>query len=214
MESTRERNVFQHEAPICYGVDLFTSEKSTNPNRIYVNWSGNFGFGQISFAYDNERKKLSVNNEYLDKEQVKAIFCKIIDNGSYFNDVMIVGKDGKEHRLGEWKKFTTSLIEEESNKVFKQIKAKKLKCLNDGFKNEKFYFLFADAESEEITYEVICDKEQVYWNDNSEESNTSIYFDLYTYSLGDKKQEIKTILGYLQILKNEWRYIEINDNDE
>lgn len=51
---------------------------------MHINWGiKNCGFGELYLDYDRERNAMNCSSEYMSKELVKAILCKLIDD-SFF----------------------------------------------------------------------------------------------------------------------------------
>ena len=198
--------MFNDDPPICSSAEVFAVKGS---NTIYVNFSGNFGFGQISFRFDTERNKIAINNEFLGKEEIKAIFNKMIDSESFLNDFTIENKDTNTSVRGEWKKETTILKKEDADVLFKKIKNKQYFCKSDDFKDGKFLTSFEDGD---ITYIVVSSKHQNKWNDFSEDSKVSRFFDLFTSSIEKTKDPIfESLLGFEVIKKVEWVKVPMKD---
>lgn len=53
-------------------------------DNLSVNWGvKNWGFGGFHFHYDSEQDRLIFDTEYMGKEFVKAVLCKMVDNGLF-----------------------------------------------------------------------------------------------------------------------------------
>lgn len=74
---------------------MFKNRKGEDINVLYANGSGNLhvnwgikncGFGELYLSHDTERNVMTCSSEYMSKESVKAILCKLIDD-SFFPDV-------------------------------------------------------------------------------------------------------------------------------
>ena len=87
---------------------------------LFVNWSGNLGWGQLTFSFDSERHKLVCNSEFMGKESVAEILRQLVEDSVVLSDVKI------DDELGRWVKKVRILDELEAGAVFSMILQKQL----------------------------------------------------------------------------------------
>jgi hypothetical protein len=98
---------------------MFKNRKGEDIDVVYASGRGSFGvnwgiakcgFGELSAYLDKERNVMVFDSEYMGRETVKAILCKLVDDGFFpdFEEYEKMGKKLTVVQLNEYNAFGTN----------------------------------------------------------------------------------------------------------
>ena len=164
-----------------------------NNGALVVNWSGNYGWGQVTFGFDAERNKIICDSECMGKESVTEILRQMVEDSVVLSDVKVNGE------FGEWVKKVRILEGLEAGLVFESIMLKQYgsRC------HTKFHRelgLFEDRwENDGKIFCVFSHESQ-----NTEHTDEARWMDIDTFTLGAPQDRIKVIKGFTRIEEWSW----------
>jgi hypothetical protein len=166
-----------------------------------INWSGNIGFGQLYVHYDKDRCKLACDNEFINKDAIKKIFNRLIDDSMYLTDFYV-----EDDVRGRWVKHEEILSKEDAEVIVTKTISRELDILNEDYikVEDKIAIVTTvrgpESKTEEAIYELRTFSDALTPEEIQERS-----FDLFFVVLGAQDTSIKCLDDVAQVKRIYWK---------